>query len=82
MGKKKIAETLARAGLHLGVTTVGRILKEKPQPTTTPTADKASDSEQSTAGTEEATEQTVRTVTAKYPNRVWHVDLTTVSILG
>ena len=28
MGKVKIAETLCRAGLHLGVTTVGRILKE------------------------------------------------------
>jgi len=26
-----IAETLCRAGLHLGVTTVGQILKEKPQ---------------------------------------------------
>ncbi len=32
MGKVKIAETLCRAGLHLGVTTVGRILKEKPHP--------------------------------------------------
>jgi putative transposase len=31
MGKAKIAETLCRAGLHLGVTTVGRILKEAPQ---------------------------------------------------
>jgi len=31
MGKVKIAETLCRAGLHLGVTTVGRILKEAPQ---------------------------------------------------
>jgi transposase InsO family protein len=28
MGKRKIAETLARAGLHLGTTTVGRMLKE------------------------------------------------------
>ena len=28
MGKIKIAETLCRAGLHLGVTTVGRIIKE------------------------------------------------------
>jgi hypothetical protein len=28
MGKVKIAETLWRAGLHLGVTTVGRILKK------------------------------------------------------
>ncbi|MGI9284209.1 MAG: transposase [Pseudomonadales bacterium] len=32
MGKVKITETLCRAGLHLGVTTVGRILKEAPQP--------------------------------------------------
>jgi putative transposase len=32
MGKVKIAETLCRAGLHLGVTTVGRILKEDPRP--------------------------------------------------
>jgi len=31
MGKVKIAETLCRAGLHLGITTVGRILKEAPQ---------------------------------------------------
>ncbi len=31
MGKVKVAETLCRAGLHLGVTTVGRILKEEPQ---------------------------------------------------
>ena len=28
MGKAKIAETLCRAGLHMGTTTVGRILKE------------------------------------------------------
>ena len=32
MGKVKIAQTLARAGLHLGATTVGRILKETPPP--------------------------------------------------
>jgi len=33
LGKVKIAQTLARAGLHLGPTTVGRILKEKtPRP--------------------------------------------------
>ncbi len=30
MGKVKIAQVLARAGLHLGATTVGRILKEPP----------------------------------------------------
>jgi len=32
VGKVKIAQTLCRAGLHLGSTTVGRILKEPPQP--------------------------------------------------
>ncbi|MGZ0174655.1 MAG: hypothetical protein ACKVHE_34565, partial [Planctomycetales bacterium] len=30
IGKVKIAETLARAGVHLGKTTVERILQEKP----------------------------------------------------
>jgi len=63
MGKLKIAETLGRAGLHLGATTVGRILKEKPQPVPKPAV------EQKTAG---------RVVTSKYPNHVWMVDLTTV----
>jgi hypothetical protein len=28
MGKVRIAQSLCRAGLHLGITTVGRILKE------------------------------------------------------
>ncbi len=32
LGKVKIAQILCRAGLHLGATTVGRILKESPLP--------------------------------------------------
>jgi transposase InsO family protein len=32
MGKVKIAQVLSRAGLHLGVSTVGRMLKEPPCP--------------------------------------------------
>lgn len=32
MGKVRIAETLCRAGLHLGATTVGRILQEEKFP--------------------------------------------------
>ena len=28
LGKRKLAEVLARAGLHLGTTTIGRIRKE------------------------------------------------------
>ena len=63
MGKVKIAQTLARAGLHLGTTTVGRILKEKPVPP---------------PQTTQQAESTPRVVTAKRPDHVWHVDLTVV----
>jgi len=64
MGKVKIAQTLARAGLHLGATSVGRFFKHKPR--SLPPTD---DSE--TVGKQ-------RVVTAKYPGHVWHVDLTVV----
>ena len=37
LGKHKIAEILCRAGLHLGTTTVGRILKEPPATDNKPT---------------------------------------------
>ena len=64
MGKLKIAQTLARAGLHLGATTVGRMLKAPPAkpPMHKPAATKT------------------RIVTARSPNHVWHIDLTTVPI--
>jgi hypothetical protein len=64
MGKVKIAQTLSRAGLHLGATTVGRIFKETPHPfpqvDTRPTGSGV--------------------VTARQPNHVWHIDLTAVPI--
>jgi len=63
VGKRMLAQTLARAGLHLGTTTVGRILKEKPVPP---------------PQTTEQAESTRRLVTAKRPNHVWHIDLTLV----
>ena len=63
LGKKKLAEMLARAGLHLGVTTVGRILKEGPLPA--PEA-------------ENEGKVTGPVVMAKYQNHVWHVDLTAI----
>ncbi len=64
LGKVKIAQVLARAGLHLGATTVGRIRREKPAPTP--------------ARPPVETMPSVRRVTAKYPNHLWHGDLTTV----
>jgi len=65
LGKVKIAQILARAGLHLGQTTVGRILKEKPAPK--PAAHQSPQTKE-------------RVVTSKYPNHLWMTDLTTVPI--
>ena len=79
LGKQKIAQVLCRAGLHLGTTTVGRILKEDPHPKP---AGKQAASPQSTEETLQAedipTEAAKRVVTAKRINHVWHVDLTLV----
>jgi len=65
MGKKRIANLLARAGLHLATSTVGRILN-----TSSPNKP---DTQQHTNGI-----SSPQVVTAKHPNHVWHIDLTTV----
>jgi putative transposase len=65
MGKMKIAQVLARAGLHLAASTVGRILKEPPVGEPNPPPVKPMPSAR-------------RVVTARHPNHVWHVDLTVV----
>lgn len=64
MGNERIASVLARAGLHLGSTTVQRMLKLDE-----PLADVLEQVEERIA---------TRVVTAKYPNHVYHVDLTVV----
>jgi transposase InsO family protein len=69
MGKVKLAQVLARAGLHMAATTVGRMIREEDEPRPDPVA-------------EEADDQPVRVVTAKRPNHVWHVDLTQMPITG
>jgi transposase InsO family protein len=61
LGKVKIAQILARAGLHLGPTTVRRMLSDTRWPTP-----------------RHAPKGVARFVTARHPNHLWHVDLTTV----
>ena len=68
LGNVKIAETLARAGIHIGKTTVGRILKEKPLGSPRPSP--SEDSNKSSR------------IVAKYPNHTWHADTTAVPISG
>ena len=64
LGKRKIAQVLARAGLHLGSSTVQRMIQDN---RTDPPADPIDQMVQAN-----------RTVTAKRPNHVHHVDLTVV----
>lgn len=65
LGKVKIAQMLARAGLHLSPSSVRRMTKEspvkEPPPRSSPPA-----------------KRPVRKITAKYPNHVQHVDLSLV----
>ena len=68
LGKVKIAETLARAGIHIGKSTVSRILDEKP----------ANSPEPSSSGDSSKSSRIV----AKYPNHTWHADTTAVPISG
>jgi putative transposase len=65
MGSRRIARVFARAGLHLGATTVRRELKPAPKPKP-----------------ESRRPSTARLVTAKHPNHVAHLDLTTVPTIG
>jgi transposase InsO family protein len=66
LGKRKAAAMLARTGLHLSATSIGRMLKERPRfdPPTQPLKPKTPDC----------------IVTARHPNHVWHVDLTVAPI--
>ena len=59
LGKVKIADKLARAGIHIGKTTVQRILKEKPA--------KEPESPFDDMGTGSR-------IVAKYPSHTWHAD--------
>jgi putative transposase len=72
MGKKRIAQVLAKAGLTLGTTTIGRMLKA---PRSSPPDGKGGSQEQ-TCFSEESS--STPTITARYPDHVWHVDLTAV----
>ena len=63
LGKVRITQILARAGLHLAPATVRRMLRNPERPKEPSTVREAP-----------------HTVTARHPNHVWHVDLTTVPI--
>ena len=67
LGKVKIADMLARAGIHIGKTTVGRILQEKPLNAPKPTTCNANK---------------LCRIVSKYPGHTFHTDLTAVPTSG
>ena len=76
LGKVRIAQMLARAGLAISASTVKRALdRELPDKPTPPTATPSTASEEQQGGGAK------RVVTAARPHHVWHVDLTVVPTL-
>jgi len=76
MGKVRIAQTLARAGVHLAASTVKRMLREHPAaPKPPPDAPGGVADE---GDRPRASGRTGRTVTARHPHHVWNIDLTIV----
>ncbi len=69
MGKVRIAQVLARAGLHLGATTVGRMLKQQPD---------LNEPAKEALTIEESPTISSGAIKAKRPNHIWHMDLTIV----
>jgi len=70
MGKQRMSQVLARAALHLSVSTVGRMLKAKPSKEPPPGG-----------GTQTLAAKACpagRTVTARYPDHVWNLDLSVI----
>jgi transposase InsO family protein len=76
MGKVRIAQVLARAGLEIAPTTVGRFLTRPPR-RPQPARPVAGSTRPPAAG-----EPSGRVVTARYAHHLWHVDLTVVPTAG
>jgi transposase InsO family protein len=91
MGTRRLADTLARAGLHLSRSTVGRLLTRPPSKApppgatgsaTTETARGATASDSATANVLKSKSKAQRTVTARYAHHLWHIDLTLLPTSG
>ncbi len=81
-GKKRIAQLLARAGLHIGVTTVKRMLEhghaEPPKDDGKPDGAMTGEQAPGEQAPGEVPKRPNRPVKSKYPDHVWQVDFTLV----
>jgi transposase InsO family protein len=77
-GKQRIASILARAGIAISATTIGRMLRRPPISEPEPEAEVTAP----TAFSDELQDGSSRTVTSKRPNHVWNVDTSVVPTLA
>jgi putative transposase len=79
MGKVRIAQMLARAGLQLSPSTVRRFLRQPigPKPLSSDTARGVAERSR-TSKVDVVNPKCVRAIVAKYPHHVWHLDFTIV----
>ncbi len=83
LGKKRIADLLARSGLHLAVATVARMLKRKPpSPKGTTDGSATEHVDEVVADDIAAANAKPRAVTAKAPHHVWHIDFTLLPLVS
>jgi putative transposase len=81
LGKVRIAQLLARAGLCVSASTVGRALKKPPVAPLPPSPRRAGKPDMPPSGGQgavlsEPVESPQRAVASRYPHHLWHVDLT------
>ena len=74
LGRRKLAEVLARVGLHLSASTVRRMLHKRTPPPVPGVAGRVASSNNTNPPTPAAT----RVVRSKRPHHLWHVDITLV----
>ncbi len=79
LGKIRIAQMLARAGLHISAATVGRALRAPPAGDLTPPPPKRP--RDPAVAPPAASTRRSRAVTARRPHYAWHVDLTVMPAL-
>jgi transposase InsO family protein len=80
MGKVRIAQILARAGVHLAASTVKRMIRERTEAPAPPPSPSDTSSEVAGEKTSEREKraQSGRTVAARHPHHVWNIDFTIV----
>jgi putative transposase len=76
MGKRRVADLVARCGIHLSVSTVGRMLK---RPVAVPPSPPTSTPEESGSAADVAEAPAARSVTARAPGDAWNIDLSLVA---